>query len=148
VATFVFTRATQRLSIDELLVADIRALLVMSGNNVSANPDAEFLDDLVLDEYDGLGYARVQLTGLAKVLNLAQKRTELHADNPIFPLLAPASFPIKGILFYEHVGLDSANLPLTFVDKGGFTDGTNGTGQDFEFLLGAAGLLYVERTAA
>jgi hypothetical protein len=146
VATFVFTRATQRLSIDELLLADLRALICMSGTNVGSNPDAQFLSDLVLDEYDGLGYARLQLTGLAKVLNLAQKRTELHADNPIFPLLAPATFPMKGLLIYEHVGLDSANLPLTFVDKGGFP--TNGTGQDFEFLLGAAGLLYVERTAA
>lgn len=145
-ATFVFTRATQRLSIDELVTADIRALLCMTGNNVSSNPDATFLSDLILAEYDGLNYARVQLTGLAKVLNLAQKRTELHANNPIFPLLGPATFPAQGILFYEHVGADSANLPLTWIDKGGFPK--NGNGQDFEFLLGPAGLLFVERLAA
>lgn len=145
-ASFVFTRATSSLSIDQLVTADIRALLCMTGNNVSANPDAQFLSDLVLAEYDGLGYARVQLTGLTKVLNLPQKRTELHANNPIFPLLAPATFPARGILFYRHVGADSANLPLSFVDKGGFPK--NGNGQDFEFLLGAAGVFFVERTAA
>lgn len=145
-ATFVFTRATGKLSIDQLLSADIRALLPMTGNNISSNPDAEFLSDLVLAEYDGLGYARVALTGKTKVLNLPEKRTELHADNPIFPLLAPATFPAGGILFYVHVGLDTANWPLAFVDKGGFPK--NGTGQDFEFLLGAAGLFYVERMAA
>lgn len=144
-STFVFTRATSR-GIDDLLTADIRALLVMGGNNVSANPGAQFLTDLVLDEYDGLGYARVALTSKVKVVNLAEKRTELHADNPIFPLLAPATFPAAGILFYEHVGLDSANQPLAFVDKGGFPK--NGTGQDFEFLLGAAGVIYHERAAA
>lgn len=144
-ATFVFTRATSR-GIDALVTADIRALLCMTANNVSANPDAEFLSGLVLDEYDGLGYARVQLTGLTKVVNLAEKRTELHADNPIFPLLAPATFPAGGILFYEHVGADSANRPLAWIDKGGFPK--NGTGQDFEFLLGAAGVLYTDRQAA
>lgn len=145
-ASFVFTDATGRLSIDELVLSDIRALLPMVGNNVSANPNVNFLSELILAEYDAPGYARVQLTGLTKVENAAEGRTELHADNPIFPLLAPATFPAGGILFYVHVGADSANLPLTFIDKGGFPK--NGNGQDFEFLLGPAGLLYVERMAA
>lgn len=147
-ASFVFTDATRRFlaATHNMASADIRAALCMVGNNVSTLPNANFLSDLILAEYDGLGYARVQLTGLSLVENAVEGRTELHADNPIFPLLAPATFPAAGILFYVHVGADSANLPLCFIDKGGFPK--NGNGQDFEFLLGAAGLLYVQRMAA
>lgn len=108
----------------DLKNADIRALVVMS--NTTAFADilaAQFLSGasgiVTLDEYTGgLGYARVALSGKDVLKDTVSKETRWIMSAFTFgATITNAARQAKAIILYKHVGADSANIPLFWIDS-------------------------------
>jgi hypothetical protein len=130
----VYTRALGLLN-PTTLTGDVRAVLVMS--NFVDDVDAEFVNALTLDEYDGSAYVRKPLTSEAFAVNLADDRFEFTADPIVWVALGVGTRQCVGLLLYLHVADDTDSKPLMLYDGAGFPfdgDGSdrsiapNGTG--------------------
>lgn len=96
---------------------DIRALIVMSNSTAGADAAAEFVGDIVtLDECDGAGYARTPLVGRAIDIDAPAKIVKLLADQTDFPATSPGSRQNAAVVLYQHVGADSVNPLLVYLD--------------------------------
>jgi hypothetical protein len=121
--SYVFTEAKRQYAAKTLgLGDDFRWLLVMTGNtlNTAGEEDELFLSGLVLDEFDGVGYARVAALNESVVGVAAANAAMFDADDPSFGVLANGTRQIDGAVLYKHVGADSANVPVAFYDDAPF----------------------------
>jgi hypothetical protein len=119
---------------------DIRALLVMSNSTADTDQDAGTISAFgTLDEYDGAGYTRQALAAQSVVRDDANNRAELMATSPIEfgATVAAGTRQAIGCVIYKHVGADSANIPLIYIDSGGFP--IAGGGGPFRVAINAEG---------
>jgi hypothetical protein len=102
--------------ITNLSTADVRAALVKTTTTVDTEDDIEFLSGYTtLAEATASGYARVTCTGEAVAIDTTNNRAEFTTSNMAFAAMA-AGDTIQGVLLYVHVGADSANLPIAFLE--------------------------------
>ncbi len=118
---------------------DIRIALLMTNTTAdTANDGVADLADLTLDEFDGSGYARQALGSQVVSKNDTNDRAELDAADVAFGALGVGTRSIQGYLIYKHVGADSANIPICFVE---FSSPATPDGSAFSIQFNAAGVL-------
>ena len=113
-----FKRANAAGEID-LNADDIRAILVMNTTTADTENDTKvFVSDLtLLDESDATGYARQALTSEAVNKDDANDRAAFDADNVVFSGLGgDATRDYQGVVLYKHVGADSVNPLIAFIE--------------------------------
>lgn len=108
---------------------DIRVLIVMSNTSAMDDEDAEFIADIgTLDEYNGSSYARVALTTQVWSAVTATDHGKFTSDSIVFPTLGVGTRAGFGLVFYKHIGADSANIPIFYKTPSGWP--FTGNGQD------------------
>lgn len=113
----VFPAAIEALARGEIdLEGDtLKAVLVGSLSTVPTEPNAETVSDFTtLDEFDGTGYSRTALTGLAISTNTSGQRVQLAANSVSFGVLGAGSRAATGVLIVKHVNGGGADIPLSF----------------------------------
>lgn len=96
---------------------DIRVLLVMSNTTADTDGAAQYVADFAtLDECDAVGYARTQITGRSVSVDTVAKEVALLAAQTDMPSFAAGTRKVVGAVIYKHVGADSANPVLFFID--------------------------------
>src|SRR5688572_28954513 len=92
---------------------DIRALLAMTNTTADTLQDANVLNDVALDEYDGAGYARATLTGEVVNQDDPNNRAEFDAADFTFgATVAAGTRSAQGMVLYRHVDGKAANDQL------------------------------------
>lgn len=95
-----------------------RAALLMTNSTVLDDADAEFLDDITaLDEFDGGGYARQVLSGLAVSIDAPTLEVRIDANDVDFGVLSTGLRPIKGMLLMIWGGSDATSRPAVWLDQ-------------------------------
>lgn len=113
-----FKRANAAAEID-LNADDIRAILVMSNTTADTENDGiVYVDDYTtLDESDDTGYARQALTGETVTKDDANDRAVFDANDVVFSALTGnASRTYVGVVLYKHVGADTANPVIAYIE--------------------------------
>lgn len=96
---------------------DIRILLVMSNTTADTDGAAEFVSSFAtLDECDAAGYARTQITGRSVSIDTVAKEVALLAAQTNLPAFGAGTRQVVGAIIYKHVGADSANPVLFYLD--------------------------------
>jgi hypothetical protein len=118
---------------------DIRYGLYMSGFSFDA--DSINLADGTLDEFDGVGYARVDAASVTSGYVDADDEWQLDSSDAVFgDPVAPGSEVIAGMFGYLHVDGTAANDIILFsTDEGGF--GVNANNGSLSFALPTGGIL-------
>ncbi len=98
---------------------DIRAILLMANTSAGSENDGKvYVSDLTtLDECNAGGYSRQALAN--KVVNKddANDRAAFDADDVVFASLGgDAARNHVGVLLYKHVGADSANPLIAYIE--------------------------------
>jgi hypothetical protein len=124
---------------------DVRLILTMSG--FTADKDAIHLEDVTLDEFDGLNYVRIDCANVTSGYDETDDEWQLHADSDSFGEdVAPGSDIIEGMVAYLHVdGTEANDMILGRTTEGGF--GVNAANGDLSLTVPASGLLF-DRDAA
>lgn len=124
---------------------DIRLGIVMANSVLGDHPEAEFVADLTsgqLDEYDGSGYARTQLTGCAILLDTTGPvlTAAVTADETVTAsAIGVGTRQAKAAFIYRHVGADSVNPLLFYFDDAPWFP-FNGAGTKAHFKWSADGI--------
>jgi hypothetical protein len=146
--SFVYTPAKELLAKGDLDLDeaghDLRLLLVMTNTTADTEQDTGLISAFTtLDEYDGAGYSRAALASQVVTRDDPNNRAELSATSPVSfgATVAAGTRSAQAAILYRHVGADSANIPIAFIDSGGFP--LNGAGGPFEFAINAEGILQV-----
>ncbi len=142
--SFVYTPAKELLLKGDLDFdgSDLRMLLVMTNTTADTEQDTALISAFTtLDEYDGTGYSRAALASEAVTRDDPNNRAEFGATSPVSfgTTVAAGTRSAQAAILYKHVGADSANIPIAFIDSGGFP--LNGGGGPFELAINAEGLL-------
>jgi hypothetical protein len=130
-SNFTYTPAKQKLAKGDadFDVLDVRAALVMSDTTVDTEQDAANLAAFTtIDEYDGAGYAEIDLANVAVNQDDPNNRSEIDYDNDNFgTAVAAGTRQAVGVLYYVFVDGTAANdWPVAFID-------TVSTGPTFPF---------------
>lgn len=130
-ANFVYNEAKRAILAGELDLDapnDIRAILVMTNTTADTEDDVNTISGFTtLDEADGANYGRIALTSEAVNEDAANNRAEFDAADITWTALGAGTRPYAGIIIYKHVGADSSNLPICWIDSGGFPFSGNGS---------------------
>lgn len=123
-----------------LAAPDIRVGLFMSGFSFDA--DSVNLDDGTLDEFDGVGYSRLDAASVTTGYVDGSDEWQLDlADGDFGDPVAPGSEVIAGLFCYLHVDGTAANdIILASTTTGGF--GANANNGPLSLTLPATGLLF------
>jgi hypothetical protein len=122
---------------------DVRVLLVMPGTTCDTEEDAAVLADFTaVDEFDGVGYARLNLAGVTTGYDATDDEWQLLATSGDFGNpVAPGSDVIQGMVVYLHVDGTAANdVPLGYSSDGGF--GVNANNGALDLTIPANGLMF------
>jgi hypothetical protein len=120
---------------------DIRELLVMTNTTADTQEDSKFISDITtLDEYDGASYARKAYTGEVVAADNTNNRGEFDAADVQYATLGVGTRQAQARIIYKHVGADSANLLIAFVDSGGFP--FDGNGGNVDVVMNAEGIIH------
>jgi hypothetical protein len=143
-ANFVYTGEKQRAAKGDRDwdTADIRALLVMTNTTADTEQDASVIGDFTtLDEYDGTGYARVDLGVTTVTQDDANNRSEVDvADFTFGSSVGPGTRQAQAMVLYVDLGgSDTANPVVAYVDTGGFP--FTGNGGAVNVTVNAEGLI-------
>ena len=124
-ANFAFTEAKRALLAGEINLAtdDLRVLIGMTNTTADVDDgtgiDAATLSAITLDEADGSGYVREQLgSGAAVTADNGNNRGEFDASDITFPSLVQGTRQFQALIVYKHVGADSSNVPIAYIDDG------------------------------
>ena len=142
--SFIFTNAKRALLAGELDLDahDIRVAL-LSTNHSLLTPGQEDVLTIsaitTLDEFNGANYVRKVLA--AKTVNAvnASDLANFKASDVVWTALGAGTRAIAGILLFRFVTADTDNVPIAFIDSGGFP--FNGNGGDVTIQWNAAGIL-------
>lgn len=127
---------------------DIRILLVMSNTTADTDGAAEFVSSFAtLDECDAAGYARTQITGRSVNVDTVAKIVSLLAAQTNLPAFAAGTRQVVGAVIYKHVGADSANPVLFYLDGAPWFP-FNAVGTPVRFKWNAAGIVSYPLDAA
>jgi len=93
------------------------AALLSTNCTADTDPDAQFVSDLTLDEFDATGYARVTISNPAVNLDLANDRAEFDFDDLSFTgMSGDGTRDVQGVLILKFVTNDAASTPIVFID--------------------------------
>lgn len=123
-------------------VADLRVMLCMSNTTADTERNVTNLAGFTtLDEYDGTGYARIDLGAATVTLDAANSRIEVdYADGTFGATVAAGTRQWVGLLFYVHVDGTTANdYPVAWKDL----TPNNGNGGAVNLTINAEGALQV-----
>lgn len=112
----------------------------MTNTTADTQEDAKFVSDITtLDEYDGTNYARKAYASEAVAADNTNNRGEFDAADVQYATLGAGTRQAQARVIYKHVGADSSNLLIAFVDSGGFP--FTGNGGNVDVTMNAEGLL-------
>lgn len=123
--------------LDQIKAYDLWAILVMENSTALGELDlVNPADFSTLDEYDGSGYARVQLTGCAVSTDNALFRAVLTCDPITFPSLGIGTRQCIGMVIIKKVTNDADSLNIAAIDtaSGDTTWPFDGTGVDVNIV--------------
>lgn len=146
-ATVIYKGFYDSLEAGDLAAPDIRILLVMSATTCDTEEDAVNLADFTtLDEFDGVGYSRLDCASVTTGYNATDDEWQLDCASGSFgDPVAPGSDVIQAMVVYLHVDGTAANdVALAYSSDGGF--GVNANNGDLALTVPAAGLMFA-RTA-
>lgn len=141
-ANFIYNEAKKQVATGGIDFAsdDIRVLLVMTNTTADTEDDKDTLNDFTtLDEYDGSGYGRVALANEVVNEDAPNDRAEFDADDATFSSLGVGTRQCQAAIVYKHVGAESVNIPIAYIDTGGFP--FDGNGGDITFQWNAEGIM-------
>lgn len=142
-AAVIYQGFYQALEAGSLASPDIRILLVMSATTCDTENDAVNLADFTaLDEFDGVGYVRLDCAAVTTGYDTGDDEWQLDfTDGSFGNPVAPGSDVIQGMVVYLHVDGTAANdIALGYTDSGGF--GVNAANGDLALTLPATGLMF------
>jgi hypothetical protein len=126
----------------ELAAPDLRAFLFMS--SFAAAADAVHLSDAVLDEFDGVGYARIIASNVTVLYSNAKVYIDFE-DGSWGDPVAPGSEAPEGLGLYRFVdGTAAADVLHASITSGSYVNANNGS---YSLVLPATGLLFGEQAA-
>lgn len=127
-----------------LATPDLRVFLFMS--SFSADADAVNLDDATLDEFDGVGYSRIDCAGVTVAYVDADDTVYIDFDDDTWgAIVAPGSEAPSGLGLYRHVDGTAANdVLLATITTGSFVNANNG---EYNLVVPANGLLFGQQAA-
>lgn len=145
--SFVYTPAKAKLLSGgiNLNVDDIRLLLVMSNTTCDTEEDTEFIALFTtLDECNGANYVRKALAGEIVTADLVNNRGKFSADPVTWAALGVGTRQNVAIVLYKHVGTDTVNLPIAYIDQPVGTNGFpfDGNGGDVVYTPNVEGIFY------
>lgn len=143
-ASFVYTPAKALLAKGLLNLHtggnDIRMALCMSNTTADTDQDAATISAIgTLDEMDGANYARKTLAGEVVNQDDANNRAEFDFDDVTWTALGAGTRAIAGALIFKFVTNDTDNIPIAWVDSGGFPVTANGG--DLTYAVDAQGAI-------
>ena len=141
--TFVYPNGERRFrsGLIDWATADVRLLLVMAHSTAGAAAAADFVSDIAtLDECNASGYARTAITGRSVSTDTVNKVVALLAAQTDLPAFAAGARPNIGAVVYEHVGADSANPVLFYIDAAPYFP-FDAVGSPVRFLWNAGGIV-------
>lgn len=123
--SFLYTNAKRALLAGEidLDADDIRAIGVASNTTADTEEDVALISAFTtLDESDDTGYARHTFSTQTVTADNANDRGEFDAEDVPWNFNGDqtAGRQMAGVIIYKHVGADSSNIPIAFIDSGGF----------------------------
>jgi hypothetical protein len=146
-ASFATDIALQKLAKGEINLgtADLRVLLVMTNTTCDTEFDKTTLSGYTaLDEFNGTGYTRADLTMSAVAIDGSGHIAWADAADFTFGSLTGGSRQIQGELLYLYVdGTNAHDIPLGFIDTGGFP--FSASGSPVNDTVAALGLAQVAR---
>jgi hypothetical protein len=123
-----FKRAVAAGEIDLDAPNDIRVILCMTNTTADTEDDVNTISGFTtLDEADGANYARIALASEAVNEDATNNRAEFDANDITWTALGAGTRQYQGMIVYKHVGADSSNIPICWVDTGGFPFTGNGS---------------------
>jgi len=122
---------------------DIRLMLTMAGFTCDA--DAVNLSDATdLDEFDGVGYVRIDAANVSAAYDTDDDEWQLVCDSDSFgDTVAPGSGDIDGMVVYLYVDGDPDNDVILGRTDTGF--GVNAANGALNLTVPAAGLMFVRQ---
>jgi hypothetical protein len=144
VADFVFTNAKRALLAGELDLdaQSIRIALLMTNHSLhtAGQEDVATISAITtLDEYNGAGYVRKTLAGLAVAAVNASDWATFDATDVLFSALGAGTRSAAGILLFRFITNDTDNVPIAWIESGGFP--IAGNGGDLNVVWDALGIL-------
>lgn len=130
-ANFIYNEAKRAIAEGEIDFGsggtDIRALLVMTNTTADTETNANTISGFTtLDEMNGANYARISLSSEVVNEDVANNRAEFDAADITWSALGAGTRQVQALIIYKHVGADSSNVPIAFIDTGGFPFTANG----------------------
>lgn len=128
-ASFWYTEGLRQVMAGEtdMNAADIRVRLVMSNTTADTEQDATTVGGFTtLDEYDGANYATKALANEAVAADNANNRAEFDADDITWTALGAGTRQAVGMVVVKFVDGTTGDIPLLFIDTGGFPFSGNG----------------------
>ena len=123
----------------EAATPDLRAFLFMS--SFAADPDAVNLDDATLDEFDGVGYSRVDCASVSVAYDSTDNKVYIDFEDDSWgDPVAPGSEAPTGLGVYRYVDGTAANDVLwASIETGTYVNANNG---EYDLVLPEDGLLF------
>lgn len=91
----------------------IKCLLVKQGSTFMSDKIVPFLSDFTdLKEVASSGYVRKTLASPLLTYDWDRDKVTFSATKPTWTALVNDDLPIIGMIVFQHVGADSANIPL------------------------------------
>ena len=130
-ANFIYNEAKRALAEGEIDFGtggtDLRVMLVMTNTTADTEFNVNTISGFTtLDEMDGANYARIALSGEVVNEDVANNRAEFDASDVTWTSLGAGTRQVQALILYKHVGADSSNVPIAFIDTGGFPFSANG----------------------
>lgn len=128
----------------ELTTPDLRCFLFMS--SFSGDPDDINLADVTLDEFDGVGYDRIDCAGVTVAYDTTDDKVYVDFDDDSWgDPVAPGSEAPVGLGLYRYVDGTAANDVLwATITTGSYVNANNG---EYNLVLPADGLLFGQQAA-
>lgn len=105
----------------------IKTMLVMTNTTTDTEDDVNTVSAFAtLDEMDGSGYSRQTIGSQVVTEDAANNRAYFDGSDVTFTSLGAGTRQVQAAMVYKHVGADSSNIPLAFIDTGGFPFSANG----------------------
>jgi hypothetical protein len=144
--SFVYTEAARAIAAKEIdFDSDTFKIILCMANTdaVARRDDANFVDDIALDECDGANYARVTLLNPTITENPSQHRAQFKPDDllPAWALLGAGTRNNIGIVLMKFVTNDTDSVPVAWYDDAATGFPFNGTGGDKDLTWSAQGAI-------